>query len=170
MSNLPDLIYGPQTPAVQALISRANRLTFSEFTRLADAWAARAATGDARDAAWAATGVARDAAWAATGDARDAAWAATGDARDAAWAAARDAARSSAKNVVRKSTRKSTRTTALAVIVDAVLALVVRDLIPDDVYRTLIGPWAEVIGPAHPDDPDCRQNEHTYEFDPQEES
>jgi hypothetical protein len=159
MSNLPDLIYGPQTPAVQALISRANRLTFSEFTRLADAWAARAATGDARDAAWAATGVARDAAWAATGDARDAAWAATGD-----------AARSSAKNVVRKSTRKSTRTTALAVIVDAVLALVVRDLIPDDVYRTLIGPWAEVIGPAHPDDPDCRQNEHTYEFDPQEES
>ena len=42
--------------------------------------------------------------------------------------------------------------------VDAARALVVRDLIgrhgfTADRYRTLTGPWATVIGPAHPDDP-----------------
>jgi hypothetical protein len=40
----------------------------------------------------------------------------------------------------------------------AARALVVRDLIgrhgfTADHYRTLTGPWATVIGPAHPDDP-----------------
>jgi hypothetical protein len=37
-------------------------------------------------------------------------------------------------------------------VVDAALALVARGLIPDDAYDALTGPWAEVIGPAHPND------------------
>ena len=58
------------------------------------------------------------------------AWAAAQDAAwEGAWAAAQDAGR------------------------DATLALVVRDLITKDHYDLLTGPWAQVIGPAHPDDP-----------------
>jgi hypothetical protein len=41
-------------------------------------------------------------------------------------------------------------------VVDAALALVARGLIPDGAYRTLTGPWGEVAGKAHPDDPDRR--------------
>lgn len=36
---------------------------------------------------------------------------------------------------------------------DAALALVVRDLISKEHYDLLTGPWAQAIGPAHPDDP-----------------
>jgi hypothetical protein len=49
-------------------------------------------------------------------------------ARDAAWGAARDAA------------------------LDAALALLVRDLITPEHYRTITRAWATVVGPAHPDD------------------
>jgi hypothetical protein len=129
--------HGPQMPAVLALISRARTLTGDEITRLADTWTAAWADGDAArdagDAAWAAAmtdsrrtvGAAARITWAAGDAARDA-WAAGDAARDA-WAAG----------------------DAVGV---AALALAVRDLIPDDVYRTLTGPWAEVVGPAHPDD------------------
>ena len=75
-------------------------------------------------------GAARDAARAA---ARYATWNATWDAsREAAWDATWDAARAAAQT--------------------AALALVVRDLLSREHYRTLTGPWASVIGPAHPDD------------------
>lgn len=76
-----------------------------------------------------------DAAWcAAWGAARDAA-------RDAAWCAAWDAAWCAA------------------------VALVVRDLIGTDgpwtqaAYDLLTGPWRQVIGPIHPDDPTLRGDE-----------
>ena len=65
-------------------------------------------------------------------DARAAAW-------DAAWAAARAAAWAAARAAARAAR-------------DAAWALVVRDLIPADVYRALVGPWASVMGWPHPDD------------------
>ena len=115
--------FGPQWQPIVALVRRAATLTANEATTLA-------AAGAANWAAWAA-GVARwTAARTAAGDAN---WAAAGAAgyaaRPAAWAAARDAAR----------------------------ALAVRDLIgqhglTQQHYDTLTGPWAAVIGPAHPDD------------------
>jgi hypothetical protein len=96
--------------------------------------AARLTEGEAvaLDAAWYATGyAARDAAWYATG------YAARDAARDAAWRAAGAAARDAAWR--------------------AAWALAVRELIGQggftaDHYRTLTGPWAQVIGPVHPDD------------------
>ena len=62
-------------------------------------------------------------------------------AQDAAWYAARDAARETAPAAAPVTAR------------DAALALVVRDLISKEHYDLLTGPWAQVIGPAHPDDP-----------------
>lgn len=44
---------------------------------------------------------------------------------------------------------------------DAALALVVRDLISKEHYDLLTGPWAQVIGPAHPDDENIRNQENT---------
>ena len=63
-----------------------------------------------------------------------------------AWYAVRDAAGGVARDAARLAAR------------DAARALVARDLIgrhgfTADRYRTLTGPWATVIGPAHPDDP-----------------
>lgn len=88
------------------------------------------------DAAWyAALDAARYGAWGAALDASlDAA---VDSARVAAWVAARDAALDVAWDGAR----------------DAALALVVRDLISKEHYDLLTGPWAQVIGPAHPDDP-----------------
>jgi hypothetical protein len=118
-------VFGPQWEPIVALIHRAAVLTEDEAKRM-DA---------TRDAAWAA---ARDAAWAA---ARDAAWAAARDAtRDAAWAAAWAAAWDA--------TWDATRAAAW----DATRALVVRDVLDPQHYRTLIHPWASVIGPVHPED------------------
>lgn len=67
-----------------------------------------------------------DAAWRGDSD--------TDDAWDAAWGAA--AARESAGEAAR----------------DAALALVARDLISEEHYDLLTGPWARVIGPTHPGD------------------
>lgn len=116
---------GPQGEQVATLIDRAGKLTVDEAEKLAAA----------REAAWVAVRVAvwdaaRDAAWVAAWDAardaaREAAWV-------AAWATARDAVRAAAR--------------------DAAVALVVRDLISKEHYDLLTGPWAQVIGPAHPDD------------------
>ena len=78
--------------------------------------AADAAAGAAADAAWdAARRAAADAAW-------DAAW---GAAADAAWRAAAGAAADAAW--------------------DAALALVVRELISDEQFQVLYGPWASVM-------------------------
>jgi hypothetical protein len=132
---MTDLIYGPQTPAVLALVERARTLTGDEITALADTWTAtRDAMATARDAAMDtrsprarfSAGYASGAAWSATRSSHT--WRA---ARLADWCAAR---------------------IARAAVIDAALALALRGDIPRDRYRTLTGPWAEVIGPAHPDD------------------
>ena len=56
----------------------------------------------------------------------------------AAWDAARDAAWDAAWGVL--------------AVEDAALALLVRDLLAPEHYRTLTAPWAQVVGPVHPDD------------------
>jgi hypothetical protein len=90
-----------------------------------------AALADARAAAGAA-------AWAtAWAIAQAAMWAAD---RDAIWAAARIAIWD-----------------ARAAVVDAVLALVMRDKLPPEHYRVLTGPWALVVGRVHPDDPEPKR-------------
>jgi hypothetical protein len=145
--------YGSQTAAVRTLIAQARKLTGDEFTRLADSrTAARDAVGDAtRNAAWdtarnAARDTPREAAWYTAGAAaRYAVWAAS---QNVFWNTTQDVIGPAAQDVIRLTTRS-----AGIAVVDAALALAVRDLIPDDVYRTLTGPWAEAIGPAHPDDP-----------------
>ena len=118
---------GPQGEHVAALIERTRLLTDAEVEGLRAAWDA------ARDAAWdAAWDAARDAAWDAALDAaRDAAW-------DAAWGAAWNAAWDAARGVL--------------AVEDAILALLVRDLLAPVHYRTLTAPWAQVVGPVHPDD------------------
>ena len=124
---------GPQGAEVAALIERTWALTGDEAERL------DAARDAARDAAWGAAG---DAAWYA---ARDAAW-------DAAGHAARDAARVAAWVAARRA--------AWYAAWDAAVALVSRDLIghhpgwDQAAYDRLTGPWRQVIGPVHPDDPD----------------
>ena len=143
------LALGPQGREVAALIKQARGMTAAEVDAWDAAWAAardaaRAAARDAaRDAAWDA---ARDAAWAA---ARDAAWAA---AWDAAWAAARDAAWAAAWDAAWDAAWAAAWAAAWDAAWDAARALVVRDLIPADVYRALVGPWASVMGWPHPDD------------------
>jgi hypothetical protein len=109
---------GPNGEQVAALIGRASRVTFAEAQQID---AARVAAWDA--ARWAA---ARDAAWGAT---RDAAWAAARAASDAARGATRDAAGAAA-----------------AAAAGAAAGLVVRDLISDEQYQLLAGPWLAVIG------------------------
>lgn len=118
-----EVTFGPQWEPVVALVRRAATLTADEAKRL-DA---------ALVAAWDA---ASDAAWAA------------------AWAASRDAARAAARVAASDAARVAARDAAS----DAARALVVRDVIGQhgftvDHYRTLTGPWATVIGSAHPDDP-----------------
>ena len=130
-------VFGPQGTHVVALIERMRRLTLDEARGLASA----------RDAAW---GAARDVAW-------DVAW--DDNAWSAAWGAAWDAARGAARDddalddalgaawdAARGAARDNAR--------DAVLALVVRDLITTDHYDTLTRAWRTTIGPIHPDDPE----------------
>jgi hypothetical protein len=133
-----DLIYGPQTPAVQALISRASRLTPDETTRLAAAWNAVATP---QNAAWIAMSATRAAAWNAVATPQNAAWIAMSAAVATDWNAAGTAT-------------WSTAASAAQAVVDAALALAVRGLIPDVDYLILTGPWARVVGRVHPDDPD----------------
>ena len=80
-----------------------------------------------------------------------AAWNATGSAaRDAARNVARDAAWDVARNAVWDAARDAARYAAY----DAAWALVVRDCLPQEHYKTLTRPWASVIGKVHPDDED----------------
>ena len=118
---------GPQWLAIRDLVRRAAALTPDDAGALGAAWGAAGAR--RLDAAGYAVRVAARIA------AGVSAWYAV---RDAAGGVARDAARLAAR--------------------DAARALVARDLIgrhgfTADRYRTLTGPWATVIGPAHPDDP-----------------
>ena len=87
----------------------------------------------------AAEGAAGDAAW-------DAAW-------EAAWEAAWRAVRDAGRRAVEEAAWEATRSAAWYAARDAALALVVRDLISKEHYDLLTGPWVQVIGPAHPDDP-----------------
>ena len=77
-------------------------------------------------------------------------------ARSAAMDAARDAVRSAVRDAVRSAVRSAAwdaaRSAAWDAVRDAAFALVVRDLISEEHYATLTGPWASVIGPVHPDD------------------
>lgn len=124
--------FGPQGEQVAALIDRAGKLTVDEVEKLGAAWYADGHA--AGDAVWDTARVARHVALVA----RDAAW-------DAVWDAAGDAAQFAARDV--------TGVVARFAAGDAALALVVRDLISKEHYDLLTGPWAQVIGPAHPDDP-----------------
>ena len=123
---------GPQGEQVDALIERCQNLTPEESERLATA----GAWDEARDAAWCAAGAAarnaaKAAAWnAAWAAAWNAAWAA---ARNVAWAAARDAARDAAGDA------------AWCAAGDAAGALAVKDLISQEHFDTLYGPWEKVI-------------------------
>ena len=121
---------GPQGEQVAALIGRVGKLTVGEAEKLVAT--REAALDSAREAALAS---AREAAW-------DAARVA---AMVAAWAAARGAAMAAAWEPAREASRGAAWVAALA--------LVVRDLISKEQYNLLTGPWAQVIGPAHPDDP-----------------
>lgn len=134
---MPDLIYGPQTEAVLALVERAQALTGDEITALGTAW--EAVRDKARDAAWAAA----DAAQAAAGAAAGAAWNVTGADGGAAWAAAWDTARHADWSVTRA---------ARAAVVDAALALATRGELAPKHYDDLTRSWARIVGPAHPDD------------------
>ena len=77
--------------------------------------------------------------------------AARGIAWDAAWDAARDAARDAAWDTARNAAWDAAR--GVLAVEDAALALLVRDLLAPEHYRTLTAPWAQVVGgPVHPDD------------------
>ena len=113
--------FGPNTPEVRQLIKKLKAITPEQTMELAAAY--DAAWNDAWDAAW---NAARSAANAVPSATRDAAYHA---AYDAAWAAARSASYDA----------------AWAAAYDAVLALLVKDLISEDNFHTLYGPWAAVM-------------------------
>lgn len=130
---------GPQGEQVAALIDRAGKLTVGEAEKLAAAWDAAVPAAVPGDGVWVVL------------DARVVAW-------DAALVAARYAARDSDRNAARVAARDAAVWEAAR---DAALALVVRDLISKEHYDMLTGPWAQVIGPAHPDDETTRNQENT---------
>jgi hypothetical protein len=136
-------VFGPQGHKVAGLIERAARLTDDEARRLTAAWGT--ARNTARNTAWdAAWDTARNTAWDAAWDtARAAAW-------DAAWAAAGAAAGAAAWAAAGAAAGAAARAAAWDAAWDAAgaaaWALVAADLIPDDQFRVLTGPWIDVIG------------------------
>jgi len=112
-------VFGPNGAAVAALIARAGRLTRDESNRLGAAGGA--ARGAASGAAWGAAGYA----------ARGAAW-------GAAWYAAGYAARYAARGAAEYAAGYAAGYAAFA--------LLVQDLISEEHFNTLYGPWASVIG------------------------
>ena len=110
--------YGPNTPEVESLIERIKTITPEQIDKLDAVW------GAAWDAVWeAALGAARDAALAEAlgGALAEALGAVLGEALDAALGAARGAA------------------------FGAACALVVRDLISEEDFDLLYGPWKIVM-------------------------
>ncbi len=140
-------MFGPQWLAIRDLVRRVAVLTVDEARELvATGDAARVAAVDA--AMYAAYDAAMYAARVAAGVA----------AVDAAGDAAGDAAYDAAMYAAKVAAVDAAGCAARCAAVYAARALVVRDLIgrhgfTADHYRTLTGPWATVIGPAHPDDP-----------------
>jgi hypothetical protein len=124
---------GPNGRELVALIERCQRLTADEAGSLA---AARATVPDsAWDAAW---NVVWDTAW-NTGRAtvRDVAW-------EAAWAVVRAAA-VAAGNAAGAAVGDAIRNAAWNVVRSAIVALCLRDVIAEEHFNTLYGPWASVI-------------------------
>ena len=139
-------LFGPQGREIAAIIEQASHLTSAQIEGLTAAW--RAAQVASRCAAWdaarhasrhAARGTALDAA-------RDAARrAALGSVRDAV----RDAAPSTAPGATCDAAYRSTQDAALGAAygtLNAVLGWLVKDLISDEDFRTLTGPWTQVMG------------------------
>lgn len=117
----PHLTLGPQGREVAAIIERAGRLSAREAGELR---AAHAAARSAANAWCAAHDAARSAARDAASDTTwDAIWVATGGA-----------------------TRNADAYAAANVAHNAALAELVRDLISDEHYRILAGPWLSVVG------------------------
>ena len=123
------LALGPNADAVIGLIDRAANLTVAEAEKLATvrrpAWGAAAVT---------AGGAARRASRLA--------------ALDAAWDAAGDAARRAALASTQVPAQVASRGSAEA----AAQAAAVRDLIIDEHYQLLVGPWESVMGTIFPED------------------
>ena len=114
--------YGTNTQEIESLIGKVKTLTPEQAEALGAAW------DETWDATWDARGAARVAALdAARGAALGATWDATWDALDATWDAL-DAARDPASAVY-----------------DALLALVVKDLISPEEFDVLYRPWREVM-------------------------
>ena len=76
---------------------------------------------------------------AARAAASDAAW-------GAAWRAARTAAMEAAMEAAWRASRHAAWSAAMDAAMDAAMALAVRDLLPQEHYKTLTRPWASVIG------------------------
>jgi hypothetical protein len=137
---------GPNGDAVVALIERCKALTADEAVRLQVA--RNAAWGTAWNATWSALWeAARGAAWnAARGAAWNAAWDATWHAfwyaaKNSAWRAARDDAWGNARNAAWHTARDDARDAAR----DAALALITRDLIGEENFNALHGPWGSAM-------------------------
>ena len=113
--------FGPNTPEIRQLIKKLKTITPEQAMELAAAY----------DTAW---NAARSAAYDA--------------ARDAAWYAAWNAARSAAWNAARSAAWKAARPAARSAAYDATLALLVKDLISEDDFNILYGPWAAVMEPT----------------------
>ena len=130
MKNYTAADFGPNGEAVAALIDRARNLTSDQVKSLGEAWNA------VPDVFWNATWEpARVAAKAAAWDAgRDTAWdAVLYVAWDVAWGATWIAAQYADWGAGRYATR------------DAAHAVAVRDLISEEHFNTLYGPWASVM-------------------------
>jgi len=132
---------GPQGQLVAAHIERARHLSADDCRQLA------AAGSVARGAAWT---TARTAALTAAGSvAGTATWTA---ARGAAWTTARTAALTAAWDAALTAVRTAVRDAALTAAQDAtwaaIAALLVRDLITDEWFDSLTGPWRSVMGPT----------------------
>lgn len=130
--------FGPNTDAVNGVIEQAKKITAAEAEKLAAAWDAIRDT--AQHDSWDST---RVPIWLA---ARVPALGRT--VRDAAWGAALATEAAAA----RYSPWGIAWGTAGHAAGYAAQAAAVRDLIPEEDYETLVGPWESVMGPIFPED------------------
>ena len=133
-THLPDelrAMAGQSESPAAVIIEQASRLTSTQVEDLATAWRA------AQESAWRATRYAgRGAALVA---ARIAAY-------DASQGAAQDAARHAALDAARNGARGTALVAAWNAAWDVVLGLLAKDSISVDDFRTLTGPWTQVMG------------------------
>ena len=127
MKNYTAADFGPNGEAVAALIEAARNLTSDQVTELGAVW--RDIGKSAPNAAW-------DAAWMAT--------------RGTAWATARGAVRGSVRDAVRDEIWYASQGSAWNyltryAVLDATIALATQDLISEEHFNTLYGPWSSVM-------------------------